>query len=236
MENKQLLHVAVETLVLGGVTLFLTKKIKKCKEENDALREEFNKYKEQNDKNLKYLFSLIDSIGSGFNPSKLPIPPQSENQRFSPNNDKQKIPQSDSQSSVEKFEHTHVGLMPQIQMMDPISAMMNQIGVPLMNNEQIMMMSMQVENPRRRKNIPNIEPVSDDSKSILIQDDNNDDISEELQQLDHMNTRFVDNKLNSDETLSNENDSEDMSLPVNEEKQEEIFIPEPSKYKKKTKK
>jgi hypothetical protein len=43
----------------------------KCKEENDALREEFNKYKEQNDKNLKYLFSLIDSLNSGS------IPPQS---------------------------------------------------------------------------------------------------------------------------------------------------------------
>jgi hypothetical protein len=227
MENKQLLHVAVETLVLGGVTLFLTKKIKKCKEENDALREEFNKYKEQNDKNLKYLFSLIDSLSSGSIP-----PPISVSKPSVPRSPE--AVQNEKGQSMERFSHAVS--------MDPISALMSQMGVPLMNmnvvdphsqipNEQIMMMHMQVENPRRRKNVPNIEPVPESvsQQSILIQDDNNDDdIREELEQLNNMN--------NTNEHIDIEPRLEEEQTIQNDEKEEEIFIPEPSKYKKKSKK
>ena len=226
MENKQLLHVAVETLVLGGVTLFLTKKIKKCKEENDALREEFNKYKEQNDKNLKYLFSLIDSLNSGS------IPPQIPSSKPSVPRSSEPV-QTEKGQTMERFSHAVS--------MDPISAIMSQMGVPLMNmnvvdphsqipNEQIMMMHMQVENPRRRKNVPNIEPVPESAsqQSILIQDDNDDDIREELEQLNNMN--------NTNENIDTDQRSNEEQMVQNDEKEEEIFIPEPSKYKKKSKK
>lgn len=64
MDNKQLIHVACEGIVIGGVSLYFAKQLKKANKEIEELKEIISKNQAANEKRFEVLFNILDSLNS----------------------------------------------------------------------------------------------------------------------------------------------------------------------------
>ena len=61
MDNKQLIHIACEGIVIGSVSLYFAKQLKKANKEIEELKETISKNQAANEKRFEVLFNIIDS-------------------------------------------------------------------------------------------------------------------------------------------------------------------------------
>jgi hypothetical protein len=64
MDNKQLIHIACEGIVIGSVSLYFAKQLKKANKEIEELKETISKNQAANEKRFEVLFNIIDSLNS----------------------------------------------------------------------------------------------------------------------------------------------------------------------------
>ena len=64
MDNKQLIHIACEGIVIGSVSLYFAKQLKKANKEIEELKEIISKNQAANEKRFEVLFNIIDSLNS----------------------------------------------------------------------------------------------------------------------------------------------------------------------------
>lgn len=70
MDNKQLIHIACEGIVIGSVSLYFAKQLKKANKEIEELKEIISKNQAANEKRFEVLFNILDSLNS--QPSQQP--------------------------------------------------------------------------------------------------------------------------------------------------------------------
>jgi hypothetical protein len=77
MDNKQLIHMACEGLVIGGVVLYFSKQMKTMNKEIEDLKSIIAKNQAANEKRFEVIFNFLDNVNGGFMPShNQPLPPQ----------------------------------------------------------------------------------------------------------------------------------------------------------------
>ncbi len=64
MDNKQLIHIACEGIVIGSVSLYFAKQLKKANKEIEELKEIISKNQAANEKRFEVLFNILDSLNS----------------------------------------------------------------------------------------------------------------------------------------------------------------------------
>jgi hypothetical protein len=64
MDNKQLIHIACEGIVIGSVSLYFAKQLKKANKEIEELKEIISKNQGANEKRFEVLFNIIDNLNS----------------------------------------------------------------------------------------------------------------------------------------------------------------------------
>ena len=64
MDNKQLIHIACEGIVIGSVSLYFAKQLKKANKEIEELKEIISKNQAANEKRFEVLFNIIDNLNS----------------------------------------------------------------------------------------------------------------------------------------------------------------------------
>lgn len=64
MDNKQLIHIACEGIVIGSVSLYFAKQLKKANKEIEELKETISKNQAANEKRFEVLFNIVDSLNS----------------------------------------------------------------------------------------------------------------------------------------------------------------------------
>lgn len=64
MDNKQLIHIACEGIVIGSVSLYFAKQLKKANKEIEELKETISKNQVANEKRFEVLFNILDSLNS----------------------------------------------------------------------------------------------------------------------------------------------------------------------------
>jgi len=64
MDNKQLIHIACEGIVIGSVSLYFAKQLKKANKEIEELKEIISKNQGANEKRFEVLFNILDSLNS----------------------------------------------------------------------------------------------------------------------------------------------------------------------------
>ena len=64
MDNKQLIHIACEGIVIGSVSLYFAKQLKKANKEIEELKETISKNQAANEKRFEVLFNILDSLNS----------------------------------------------------------------------------------------------------------------------------------------------------------------------------
>ncbi len=64
MDNKQLIHIACEGIVIGSVSLYFAKQLKKANKEIEELKETISKNQAANEKRFEDLFNILDSLNS----------------------------------------------------------------------------------------------------------------------------------------------------------------------------
>jgi len=74
MDNKQLIHIACEGIVIGSVSLYFAKQLKKANKEIEELKEIISKNQGANEKRFEVLFNILDSLNS--QPSQAKIEPK----------------------------------------------------------------------------------------------------------------------------------------------------------------
>ena len=74
MDNKQLIHIACEGIVIGSVSLYFAKQLKKANKEIEELKEIISKNQAANEKRHEVLFNILDSLNS--QPSQAKIEPK----------------------------------------------------------------------------------------------------------------------------------------------------------------
>ena len=68
MDNKQMIHVACEGLLIGGISLYFSKQIKQVKKEVEELKAVISKNQGANEKRFEVIFNFLDNINGGFMP------------------------------------------------------------------------------------------------------------------------------------------------------------------------
>jgi hypothetical protein len=77
MDNKQLIHMACEGLVIGGVVLYFSKQMKTMNKEIEDLKSIIAKNQAANEKRFEVIFNFLDNVNGGFMPPQhQPPPPQ----------------------------------------------------------------------------------------------------------------------------------------------------------------
>lgn len=76
MDNKQLIHIACEGIVIGSVSLYFAKQLKKANKEIEELKETISKNQAANEKRFEVLFNIIDNLNSQPQPQRTIIPQQ----------------------------------------------------------------------------------------------------------------------------------------------------------------
>ncbi len=71
MDNKQLIHIACEGIVIGSVSLYFAKQLKKANKEIEELKETISKNQAANEKRFEVLFNIIDSLNSPQQPKMM---------------------------------------------------------------------------------------------------------------------------------------------------------------------
>jgi hypothetical protein len=102
MDNKQLIHMACEGLVIGGVVLYFSKQMKTMNKEIEDLKSIIAKNQAANEKRFEVIFNFLDNVNGGFMPPQhQPLPPQQP--RPQPQREGKKTPQPSKVKTV-KFE------------------------------------------------------------------------------------------------------------------------------------
>jgi TolA-binding protein len=76
MDNKQLIHIACEGIVIGSVSLYFAKQLKKSNKEIEELKEIISKNQAANEKRFEVLFNILDSLNSQQQPQRKIVPQQ----------------------------------------------------------------------------------------------------------------------------------------------------------------
>ena len=76
MDNKQLIHIACEGIVIGSVSLYFAKQLKKANKEIEELKEIISKNQAANEKRFEVLFNILDSLNSQQQPQRKIVPQQ----------------------------------------------------------------------------------------------------------------------------------------------------------------
>ena len=77
MDNKQLIHMACEGLVIGGVVLYFSKQMKTMNKEIEDLKSIIAKNQAANEKRFEVIFNFLDNVNGGFMQAQQPpLPPQ----------------------------------------------------------------------------------------------------------------------------------------------------------------
>jgi len=72
MDNKQLIHVACEGLLIGGISLYFSKQMKQMKKEVEELKAAVSKNQGANEKRFEVILNFLDNINGGFMPPQQP--------------------------------------------------------------------------------------------------------------------------------------------------------------------
>ena len=78
MDNKQLIHIACEGIVIGSVSLYFAKQLKKANKEIEELKETISKNQAANEKRFEVLFNILDSLNSPQQQPQRKIVPQQQ--------------------------------------------------------------------------------------------------------------------------------------------------------------
>jgi outer membrane biosynthesis protein TonB len=78
MDNKQLIHIACEGIVIGSVSLYFAKQLKKANKEIEELKEIISKNQAANEKRFEVLFNILDSLNSPQQQPQRKIVPQQQ--------------------------------------------------------------------------------------------------------------------------------------------------------------
>jgi outer membrane biosynthesis protein TonB len=81
MDNKQLIHIACEGIVIGSVSLYFAKQLKKANKEIEDLKEIISKNQAANEKRFEVLFNILDSLNSPQQQPQRKIVPQQQQQK-----------------------------------------------------------------------------------------------------------------------------------------------------------
>ena len=76
MDNKQLMHMACEGIVIGGVSLYFAKQLKQANKEIEELKSIIAKNQAANEKRFEVLFNVIDNLTT--------TPPVKQQQEYKP--------------------------------------------------------------------------------------------------------------------------------------------------------
>jgi len=79
MDNKQMIHMACEGILIGGLSLYFSKQLKQQNKEIEELKAIIAKNQAANEKRFEVVFNFLDSVNGGF------MPPQ---QREAPREDR----------------------------------------------------------------------------------------------------------------------------------------------------
>jgi len=71
MDNKQLIHIACEGIVIGSVSLYFAKQLKKANKEIEELKEIISKNQAANEKRFEVLFNILDNLNSPQQPKMM---------------------------------------------------------------------------------------------------------------------------------------------------------------------
>ncbi len=92
MDNKQLIHMACEGLVIGGVVLYFSKQMKTMSKEIEDLKAIIAKNQAANEKRFEVIFNFLDNVNGGFmQPQPQMSQPQTQ-QRPQPQREGKKTP------------------------------------------------------------------------------------------------------------------------------------------------
>ena len=81
MDNKQLIHIACEGIVIGSVSLYFAKQLKKANKEIEELKEIISKNQAANEKRFEVLFNILDNLNSPQQQPQRKIVPQQQQQK-----------------------------------------------------------------------------------------------------------------------------------------------------------
>jgi hypothetical protein len=81
MDNKQMIHMACEGILIGGLSLYFSKQLKQQNKEIEELKAIISKNQAANEKRFEVVFNFLDSVNGGF------MPPQQQ-QREAPREDR----------------------------------------------------------------------------------------------------------------------------------------------------
>ena len=81
MDNKQLIHIACEGIVIGSVSLYFAKQLKKANKEIEELKETISKNQAANEKRFEVLFNILDSLNSPQQQPQRKIVPQQQQKK-----------------------------------------------------------------------------------------------------------------------------------------------------------
>jgi cell division protein FtsL len=84
MDNKQLIHIACEGIVIGSVSLYFAKQLKKANKEIEELKEIISKNQAANEKRFEVLFNILDSLNSQPSQPQRKIVPQQKKVTIAP--------------------------------------------------------------------------------------------------------------------------------------------------------
>jgi septal ring factor EnvC (AmiA/AmiB activator) len=76
MDNKQLIHIACEGIVIGSVSLYFAKQLKKANKEIEELKEIISKNQGANEKRFEVLFNMLDNLNTQPRRKIVPQQPQ----------------------------------------------------------------------------------------------------------------------------------------------------------------
>ena len=107
MDNKQLIHIACEGIVIGSVSLYFAKQLKKANKEIEELKEIISKNQAANEKRFEVLFNILDSLNSQQQPERK-IVPQQKKVTIAPIIKKKPAPPSQSKKKVTQIEEEQV--------------------------------------------------------------------------------------------------------------------------------
>lgn len=98
MDNKQLIHIACEGIVIGSVSLYFAKQLKKANKEIEELKEIISKNQAANEKRFEVLFNIIDSLNSPQQP-KMMIEPVKKKVTIQP---RKEVPRKEAPKVLQK--------------------------------------------------------------------------------------------------------------------------------------
>lgn len=70
MDNKQMIHMACEGILIGGLSLYFAKQLKHQHKEIEELKSIIAKNQASNEKRFEVVFNFLDNVNGGFMPAR----------------------------------------------------------------------------------------------------------------------------------------------------------------------